>query len=133
MKISRLGCKFRPPAIWIEYTKDSAKKQYHQFPIAFGRFSDPRALFVTLTTDFATWFNETSIQPNKLKHFIHNMLERAPDVDLRDLTREELVNYKEQMNREFELNAIKPGDPGFQYDLRDEVDEADKVPCDWDD
>jgi hypothetical protein len=131
MKLLRLGCKFKPPSIWVEYTQGTSKKEYHEFPIAFGKFSDPRALYLTLTTDNPTFFNEKAISPNKLKHFIHQIIEKAPDVDLRDLNKADLVKYKEQMNREFELNAIKPGDPNFQYDLRCDV-VADE-PCDWDD
>jgi hypothetical protein len=42
-----------------------------------------------------------------------------------------VTKYKEQMNREFEANAIKPGDPGFQRDVRVDF-EPPTEPSDWD-
>ena len=43
-----------------------------------------------------------------------------------------LQEVKAGMEAEFEAKRLKPGDPGFEYDVRAEFDEADE-PCEWDD
>jgi hypothetical protein len=84
----------------IEYTSGSTGKQYKQFQITFASFTDPRTLYETLITTHKDFFNPSSISPGKLKHFLSQMIKRAPSVDLREVSKEELTKYKEQMNRE---------------------------------
>ena len=84
-----------------------------------------------MVTDYPDFFNEYSISPNKLKNFVSMIIKKAPSIDLTNLPREQIDKYKQQMNREFEMNAIKPGDPNFKYDMRVEFPEADED-CDWD-
>ena len=134
LKITRLACNFNPPSISIEYSDGSKQLQYRQFPVVFGNFSLGDALFSTLTTDYPDFFNSKTISLNKLKKFVQTIIKKAPTVDLSNVAQtneKEYIKYKEQMNREFEMNAIKPGDPQYQYDLRAEI-EANE-PCDWDD
>mmetsp|Transcript_23226 Transcript_23226/g.36326 ORF Transcript_23226/g.36326 Transcript_23226/m.36326 type:complete len:169 (+) Transcript_23226:473-979(+) len=65
------------------------------------------------------------------------------DVDLQNVDPDELVDYKAQMEVEFEKRAIKPGDPRFQHDVQMDFsepeedagwdEEDDYVPSDDDD
>ena len=131
VKLTRLACTFNPASVSVEYTEDGKTKQYKQFQVVFGSFSEPAALYQTLVTDYPDFFNEYSINPNKLKNFVSMIIKKAPSIDLTNLPREQIDKYKQQMNREFEMNAIKPGDPNFKYDMRVEFPEADED-CDWD-
>lgn len=134
VKITRLACNFNPPSISIEYSDGSKQLQYRQFPVVFGNFSLPDALFDTLVKDYPDFFNKDTISLNKLKKFVQIIIKKAPVVDLSNVAQnneQEYIKYKQQMNREFEMNAIKPGDPEYQYDMRAEI-EADE-PCEWDD
>ena len=134
LKITRLACNFNPPSISIEYSDGSKQLQYRQFPVVFGNFSLPDALFDTLVKDYPDFFNKDTISLNKLKKFVQIIIKKAPVVDLSNVDQnneQEYIKYKQQMNREFEMNAIKPGDPEYQYDMRAEI-EADE-PCEWDD
>ena len=132
IKLTRLACTFNPASVSAEYTQDGGKtKQYKQFPVVFGPFSEPAALYETLVTDYPEYFGKSAISANKLKNFVSMINKKAPSIDLTNLSREQVDKYKQQMNREFEMNAIKPGDPNFQYDMRVDFPEADE-PCDWD-
>ena len=131
IKITRLACTFNPASISVEYTENGRTKKYQQFPVVFGSFSEPAALYQTLIADYPKFFNENAIPTNKLKNFVTMIIKKAPSLDLTSLPREQIERYKKQMNREFEMNAIKPGDPNFQYDMRVDFPEADE-PCDWD-
>jgi hypothetical protein len=126
-----LGCTFRPSSIAIEFTQSSPQKQYQTLEIPFAKFTDPATLSERLITDHSAFFNTASIHPNKLKHFVFNIIQRAPEIDLRLVPKDELTRYKEQMNREFEANAIKPTDPRFQRDVRVDFGPATE-PSDWD-
>lgn len=130
--ITRLACKFKPPSISIEYLDASNTKKYQQFEVMFAKFSEPHALFKTLTTDYASYFNENTIPLRKLMHFIRDIIKRAPSIDLTEQPRETIEKFKVQMNKEFELNQIKPGDPGYQYDLQEDFGDPEE-PCEWDD
>lgn len=133
IKILRLACTFSPESsISIEYTDNSDLKQYRRFPVFFGSFSSPEALYQTLIDDYPDYFNKDSILPNKLKNFVSIIIKKAPTVDLTNVSKDQLVKYKNQMEREFEMNAIKPGDPNFVYDMRVDLPEPDEA-CDWDD
>lgn len=56
-----------------------------------------------------------------------------PDLDLNKLSNEELDRYKAKMDVEFYRNLAKPGDPGFEYDVRmDHVVDDDADSCGWD-
>ena len=134
VKITRLACSFQPPSISIEYNDGSKEPKFRQFPVVFGSFSLPEALYQTLTTDYPDFFNSKSISQNKLRKFLQIIIKKAPTVDLSAIAQndeKEYAKYKQQMEREFEMNAVKAGDPGYQYDLRADI-EADE-PCDWDD
>lgn len=129
--LTRLACSFNPASISVEYTSGS-KKEYKQFPVVFGNFSEPGALFDTLVCEYPTYFGESSIHPNKLRNFIATIIQKAPKLDLTNVSKDVLDRYKQQMNREFERNAIKPDDPKFQYDMRVDFPDAEE-PCEWDD
>lgn len=134
VKITRLACSFDPPSIAIEYSDKSKQLKHRQFGVVFGNFSLPDALYNTLVTDYPDFFNSNTISLNKLKKFVQIIIKKAPTVDLSNLAQndeKEYIKYKQQMNREFEMNAIKPGDPQYQYDLRADI-EPDE-PCEWDD
>jgi hypothetical protein len=131
VKIVRLAGSFQPPSISIEYIESGSKLKYRKFPVAFGNFSDPVALFETLTNDYPEYFNAASISPKKLKTFIDIIINQCPPIDLTTVTQEERDAFKRQMEQEFALHAVKPGDPDFKYDLQEDV-VADE-PCDWDD
>lgn len=131
IKILRLACTFKPVSVSIEYTENGGEKKYRQFPVVFSSFTQPNALYETLISEYPTYFNEQSILPNKLKNFTKMIIEKSPSVDLRNVSKEELDKYKSVMNREFEMNAIKPGDPDFVYDMQVDLGEANEE-CDWD-
>jgi hypothetical protein len=131
VRILRLACTFSPSSIAIEYTDGTDAKQFKKFPVTFARFTDPRTLYDTLVSQHNEFFNSASISPGKLKHFLSEVIKRAPEVDLMNVPKEQLDKYKEQMKREFDANAIKPGDPGFVRDLRVDFAPATE-PSDWD-
>ena len=131
IEITQLGCNFNPASVSIEYVENGKSKKYRQFPVVFGNFSEPDALYETLVSDDPEFFHEKSIKLDKLRKFVELIIKKAPAIDLTNLSREQIDKYKQQMNREFEMNAIKPGDPDFQYDMRVDYPEADE-PCDWD-
>lgn len=44
---------------------------------------------------------------------------------------EDLNKAKAQMNNVFEMNRLKPGDPGYVYEIEKEFVPTEE--CDWDD
>lgn len=133
-KITRLACNFNPASISIEYSNGTKRLQYRQFPVVFGSFSDSEVLFNTLLSDYGDFFNQNTISLNKLKKFVQIIIKKAPTIDLSKVAQSDqtvYLKYKTQMNREFESNVIKPGDPNYQYDMRVEIEATE--PCDWDD
>ena len=62
--------------------------------------------------------------------------EKKPlDVHTRDLNKldtEELNEVKADMDKDFLKNKIDSKDPNFQYDVRQDFDEAEKVEGSWD-
>mmetsp|Transcript_17244 Transcript_17244/g.17173 ORF Transcript_17244/g.17173 Transcript_17244/m.17173 type:complete len:105 (-) Transcript_17244:46-360(-) len=42
------------------------------------------------------------------------------EIDLNKLTPEEVLLHKQQMDKVFRQNAKRPGDPGYEYDVRKE-------------
>jgi hypothetical protein len=126
----RLGCSFDPPSISVECEVEGVVRHL-QFPVVFGSFSDPNALFDRLAGDYPEYFGSAAISPLKLRRFVQQIVQAAPAIDLDHVSKENLVQFKRQMDVEFERNAIKPDDPEFQYDMQ--VDFAAVEPCDWDD
>ena len=133
MKITRLAATFgKSPFICIEYSDDNGKMQYRKFSVVFAGFSNKEALYQTLVTDYPDFFNENTIELGKLHNFVDKIITACPELDLRTASKDQVNQFKEQMNREFEMNVIKPGDEGFQYDMRvDFGDDGDKN-MDWD-
>jgi hypothetical protein len=129
-KLTRLACSFEPPSISVECVTEGAVR-YLQFPVVFGSFSDPNALFDRLTGDYPEYFGFKAISPLKLRTFVQRIVREAPSIDLDHVSKEDLLQFKRQMDVEFDRNAVKPGDPEFQYDLQ--VDFGGSEPCDWDD
>ena len=132
MKITRLAATFgKNPFICIEYD-DGNKLQYLKFSVVFSHFSNVEALYQTLVTDYPDYFNENTIELTKLHNFVEKIIMACPELDLRTATKAQVDKFKEQMNREFEMNVIKPGDPGFEYDMRVDLDNNGEVKEDWD-
>lgn len=52
-------------------------------------------------------------------------------VDLNKVDPEDLNKAKAQMNNVFEMNRLKPGDPGYVYEIEKEFVPTEE--CDWDD
>jgi hypothetical protein len=109
----------------------TSEKKYGKFPVVFGPFSNEDALFERLVDDYPQFFGRKSIDPSKLRRFVQMAIQAAPQIDLDHVSKDELVLFKKQMDREFERNAIAPDDPEFQYDMQ--VDFQATEPCDWDD
>ena len=57
---------------------------------------------------------------------------RTQQIDLNKVSDEENMKAKNEMNKYFEANRIKPGDPDYVYDKEVEFDGA-KVTSEWDD
>ncbi|EKX42542.1 hypothetical protein GUITHDRAFT_111517 [Guillardia theta CCMP2712] len=53
------------------------------------------------------------------------------DLDLQRVDENELLEYKQLMNIEFEKNAIKPGDPNWKYDVQVEFSDPEEN-ASWD-
>ncbi|CAD7946490.1 unnamed protein product [Amoebophrya sp. A25] len=53
--------------------------------------------------------------------------------DLNKLSKEEVQKHKFAMDKHFEANRIKPGDPGYIYDVRKDFRESPHLDNDWDD
>lgn len=134
IQITRLGAKFgSSPSVSIEYLDEGNKYQYRRFDVAFSYFSNADALYQTFITDYEMYFNKNTIDLNKFKKFIQNIIAKSPKLDLVTAKKEDIDRFKDQMNKEFEMNAIKPGDPGFQADVRVDFDVAPgEVNEDWD-
>lgn len=54
------------------------------------------------------------------------------DEDLNKVTDDVLKQKKQEMDKEFEQNQVKPGDKGYEYDKEIDFDGDDKVSCGWD-
>lgn len=54
------------------------------------------------------------------------------NVDVNKMTREEGMKVKEEMDVMFKKNQINPGDPGYEYDVREDFESNPKEPSDWD-
>ena len=133
MKITRLAATFgKNPFICIEYADDNESMQYRKFAVSFSHFSNKDALYQTLITDYPQFFNKDTIELNKLQNFVNIIIDKCPELDLRTATKAQIDKFKEQMNREYEMNVIKPGDPGFEYDMRVEFDNDGETNMDWD-
>lgn len=130
-KISRIAAQYDPSAICIEFADSKGKMKYLRFNVAFAYFTVPDALVLTLTTDYEEYFNEKCIPRDKLNKFIHTVIEKAPKKDLANSNKEEIDKFKEQMNREFEMNVIKPGDPGYKFDVQEDFSPGEDA-FDWD-
>jgi hypothetical protein len=52
------------------------------------------------------------------------------EIDLNKLTPEEVMQYKKKMDLEFNKNQLRPGDEGYEYDLRKDFVPEDN--CSWD-
>ena len=132
-KISRLAATYgKSPFICIEYYDKNGKPQYRKFSVVFSYFTNRDALYQTLITDYPDYFNEKTIEPQKLKKFVDNIISNSPKLDLANADKDEIDKFKEQMNREFEMNVIKPGDPGYQYDMKVDFDTGGEQNMDWD-
>jgi hypothetical protein len=131
--ISRLAATYgKSPFICIEYYDENGKPQYRKFTVVFSYFTNREAFYQTLITDYPDYFNENTIAPEKLKKFVDYIISNSPKLDLTNANKEEIDMFKEQMNREFEMNVIKPGDPDFQYDLKVDFDYDGEKNTDWD-
>ena len=116
-EIKSLACSFEPPSISIEYLDSRKNTLYRKFNVAFAYFSNAVALRDTLIKDYSEFFNEKT---------------KAPKIDLKGKDISLIEQYKAQMQREFEMNVIKPGDPEFVYDLKVDF-EPGSSENDWDD
>jgi hypothetical protein len=87
VRVLRIGCGFAPPSISIEYTNGTRRREYRQFPIVFGPYSDPNALYDTLVTDYPEFFGKQSISAANLRHVVQRIVQEAPAVDIASLPR----------------------------------------------
>lgn len=55
------------------------------------------------------------------------------NANLNQCSDKELKEHKSNMDKGFNQNQLKPGDPGFQYDKRIDFNAAAKVDNSWDD
>jgi len=131
-EIKSLACSFEPPSISIEYLDSRKNTLYRKFNVAFAYFSNAIALRDTLIKDYSEFFNEKTINSEKLLKFTEYIISKAPKIDLKGKDISLIEQYKAQMQREFEMNVIKPGDPEFVYDLKVDF-EPGSSDNDWDD
>eukprot|EP00359_Climacostomum_virens_P010186 CAMPEP_0204914426 /NCGR_PEP_ID=MMETSP1397-20131031/12279_1 /ASSEMBLY_ACC=CAM_ASM_000891 /TAXON_ID=49980 /ORGANISM="Climacostomum Climacostomum virens, Strain Stock W-24" /LENGTH=174 /DNA_ID=CAMNT_0052085993 /DNA_START=3 /DNA_END=527 /DNA_ORIENTATION=- len=135
----RFGLKYDPPTIVLEYLVPSTGKLYHH---------KMRLRHLTATTDVrqqldylkrrhALYLNTSRIEDEQLLSLISKLREsliedeEEDSVDLNKLTPEEVLKYKQKMDVEFNKKVRKPGDEGFQYDVRKEF--APVASSAWDD
>lgn len=131
-KITRLSAKYAPASVSVECTSEDGTKTYRKFPLAFGYFSNPEVLSDTLWEDYPEYFNEETIDRDRLLDAVKEIIAKAPKIDIDLTSKDEIERFKKQMDHEFDKNAILPGDPNFVYDVEEDFGEADE-PCDWDD
>ena len=132
IKILRIGAKFNPSSISIEYNDGSSYLKYRSFDIALANFSIADGIVQTMEKKFSNYFNPQTIPHEKLLKFVKSVIAQAPNINLAAADLETREKYKEQMNVEFEKNQIKPGDPDYQYDIVEDFGEPEED-CDWDD
>lgn len=131
VEIKRVAATFREPSISIEFRDENGKLNYRRFPVAFSYFTNPEAFYKTLITDYPDYFNEQSIKPEKLRNFVDTIIQKSPKLDLAYSTKEEIDRFKQQMNREFEMNVIKRDDPNYVYDVQEDFEQGEGN-FDWD-
>jgi centrosomal protein CEP19 len=152
----RLGLKYTPPTLVVEFWMPRKSKLMHRL-VELPKLSpdqDPTELEAKIRRKNPAYF--TNIKPEQVKRLIVQLQKRSASAasskvaagskaaassngvdynsfDLNKLSTEELDKHKAIMNSTFEANVVKPGDPGFVYDVRVDVDPSKLVGSEWDD
>jgi centrosomal protein CEP19 len=120
----RFGLKYEPPTIILEYLVPSTGKLYHHRMRLrhLTAASDVMQQLEYLKKRHALYLNTTRLDDEQIMTLIGKLkasLNAADDeIDLNKLSPEEVLKHKQKMDIEFNKRSIKPGDLGFQYDLR---------------
>ena len=125
----RLGLKFDPPTIVLEYLVPSTGKLYHHRMKVrnLTASSNLSAILEHLKQRHALYFNN-KIADDQIIGLLRRLQDSVkPSVDyetlnLNKLTPEEVQKHKDKMDVLFRQNQMKPGDPGFVYDVQRNFD-----------
>ena len=141
IELKNCGIKFEPPALVLSYIDCKTKKlRLRTMPLRnFDKTSKLEKVVEELKLKHAKYV--THIQPAQLLRLLTIIKDRLngmsleaslakndaldqidPEEDLNKLDEETLWRKKLLMDKEFEKNRKKPGDPEFQYEVNEEFD-----------
>jgi len=153
-QIQRFAIQYVPPTLFVEYKVDlstfvkririklpniaststdfievGARRLLSTFPDLFGEsdiyFAQLCDIFKLLIRKQA---NEVDTKPNNTNDALKEILE----IDLNKCSNDLNLKAKKLMDLEFESKRLKPGDPGYQWDIRADF-ESPSEKAEWDD
>ncbi len=132
----RLGVRFSPPELALEYSSDS-QTRLKIFPLGDVQRRSADEISSELSKNFPDYLGPKFVRFTQLKRLIDraksakkNFLP-SEDEDFNKLDDSALKSVKDQMSVNFSANQLKPGDKGFEYDRRIEFEDGTE-PSEWD-
>lgn len=133
----RFGLKYNPPTIVLEYLVPSTGKLYHHKMRLrnLQPMDNVREWIQILRKKHSMYLPPAKVSDEQITDLINHLQSRIEqnnsgstkrpsleqeDMDLNKLTPEEVMVYKQEMDKVFRENAKRPGDPGYLYDVRKE-------------
>lgn len=151
--IQKCGVKFDPPAIVVMYTENGSNKTRRRtMPLRdftknsaveqaakdlkanprHGKYvaQIPKAQLARLITIIRDKLNGMSLEASLARNDEMDKLD--PEENLNKVDEETLQRKKDVMEKTFEKNQVRPGDPNFKYDVEVEFDQDNPIESGWD-
>lgn len=135
----QLFLKFHPPTLILEYIDLKTEKKRRR-KIKLEKFINEKTVIQndSLSKQLASSIKQqhlsyfAQISQNKLEKLIQLLIKNyISNIDLNKLSDKELEKIKSQMDKDFNKKRLKPGDEGYQYDIRVDFNPTEK--SEWDD
>lgn len=138
IRIIKVGASFNPPKLAVVYTDTKTnKKKKKVFDVPSGEMNAAN-LAKTMASKYPLYLSSDFIREQQLTAVLRKIVLSAsatpaidPNEDLNKVSEVELERKKKLMDIEFKKNQLKPGDPGYVHNVKEEFT-PDK-PSAWDD
>eukprot|EP00163_Fabomonas_tropica_P011815 TRINITY_DN2272_c0_g1_i16.p1 TRINITY_DN2272_c0_g1~~TRINITY_DN2272_c0_g1_i16.p1 ORF type:complete len:152 (-),score=36.68 TRINITY_DN2272_c0_g1_i16:43-498(-) len=132
IKPQRFALQFDPPTLVMQYQRvGESKSRARKMPVRGIRpGSDPAQVTDALIKRHEAYLGKGIVPRKQVQRLVAKLVERKGD--LQQVPEEELKRIKDEMEKDFEKNALKPGDEGYVHDVRKDFGEAESD-CEWDD
>ena len=115
IKVSRIGMRYDPPALFIEYIDPSAlEPKIHEVSIFHNHLRDATALTEFLQNTQHCYCGCDIFDKNRLKNMIEQLLQSKDDF----VEKKKVNKTKKEMSVIFDKNKIDPSSKDFIYDKR---------------